>query len=161
MAKLGAARSRIGQQGRTRSGLGLPAALVASLTGRLPRGVAGGALECLKPDTAPATEIGTGARCLSMTQNSEPTDTDRPSPRADVLPANIDDPRFADHARSDRHPEWTTGSALAADLTEPVDEARTMLTSPEGALALVESGVQAVLEALGSLLPALLSHWGQ
>ena len=96
-----------------------------------------------------------------MTQNSEPTDTDRPSPRADILPANIDDPRFADHARSDRHPEWTTGSALAAGLTEPVDEARTMLTSPEGALALVESGVQAVLEALGSLLPALLSHWGQ
>ena len=36
MAKLGAARSRIGQQGRTQSGLGLPAALVASLTGHFP-----------------------------------------------------------------------------------------------------------------------------
>ena len=96
-----------------------------------------------------------------MTQNSELTGSNSSWPGAGVPPANIDDPRFADHTRSDRHAEWTTGSALAADLTEPVDEARTMLTSPEGALALVESGVQAVLEALGSLLPALLSHWSQ
>ena len=95
-----------------------------------------------------------------MAQNSEPTDTDRSSPQAGILPANIDDPRFADHTRSDRHAEWTTASALAADLTEPVNETRTLLTSPEGVLALVESGVQAVLEALGSLLSTLLSHWG-
>jgi len=95
-----------------------------------------------------------------MAQNSEPTHTDRPSPRAGLLRANLDDPRFANHARSDRHAEWTTGSALAADLTEPVDETSTLLTSPEGVLALVGSSVQVVLEALGSLLPALLSHWG-
>ena len=96
-----------------------------------------------------------------MTQSSELAGSNSSSPRAGILPANTDDPRFADHARSDRHAEWTTGSALAADLAEPVDEARTMLTSPEGVLALVESGVQAVLEALGSLLPALLGHWRQ
>jgi hypothetical protein len=95
-----------------------------------------------------------------MTQNSELTCSNSSSPRAGILPANTDDPRFADHARADRHAEWTTGSALAADLAKPVDEARTMFTTPEGVLALVESGVQAVLEALGSLLPALLSHWG-
>jgi hypothetical protein len=106
-------------------------------------------------------ESRTGARCLSMAQNSELTGSNSSPPQAGVLPANIDDPRFADHARSDRHAEWTTGSALAADLAEPVDETRTMLTSPEGVLALVESGVQAVLEAPGSLLPTLLSHWGQ
>ena len=94
-----------------------------------------------------------------MAQNSEPTDTDRSSPQAGVLPANLDDPRVADHARSARHAEWTTGGALAGDLTEPVDETRTFFTSPEGVLALVEAGVQAVLEALGSLLSPLLSHW--
>ena len=96
-----------------------------------------------------------------MAQNSESKRSDRSSPQAGVLPANIDDPRFADHARSARHAEWATGGALAADLTEPVDETRTLLTSPEGVLALVESGVHVVLEALGSLLSTLLSHWGQ
>jgi len=85
-----------------------------------------------------------------MTQNSELAGTNSASPQAGVLPANLDDPRFADHARSDRRAEWTTGSALAADLTEPVDETSTLLTSPEGVLALVESGVQVVLEALGA-----------
>ena len=96
-----------------------------------------------------------------MAQNSEPTDTDRSSPQAGVLPANLDDPRFADHTRSAEPVEWTTGGALAADLTEPVDETGTLLTSPEGVLALVEAGVHVVLEALGSLLSTLLSHWGQ
>jgi hypothetical protein len=95
-----------------------------------------------------------------MAQNSELTGSNSSLPYAGILPANTDDPRFADHTRSDRHAEWTTGSALAADLAEPVDETRTMLTTPEGVLALVESGVQAVLEALGPLLPALFSHWG-
>jgi hypothetical protein len=96
-----------------------------------------------------------------MAPNSELTGSHSSSPRPGILPANIDAPRFADHTRSERHAEWTTGRAVAAELTEPVDETQTLLTSPEGVLALVESGVQAVLEGLGWLLPALLSHWGQ
>ena len=96
-----------------------------------------------------------------MTQNSQLAGSNSSPPQAGVLPANLDDPRFADHTGSDRHAEWATGSALAAGLTEPVDETTTLLTSPEGVLALVGSGVQAVLEALGSLLSTLLSHWGQ
>ena len=80
---------------------------------------------------------------------------------AGILLSNTDDPRFGPglDARPDRHAAWTARSALAAGLTEPVDETRTFFTSPEGVLALVESGVQAVLEALGSLLSTLLSHW--
>jgi hypothetical protein len=95
-----------------------------------------------------------------MAHNSAPTGTGHSSPQTGILPANIDDPRFAEPTRSDRHAEWTAGSAVVADLTEPVDETRRFLTSPEGVLALVESGVQVVLETLGSLLTTLLSHWG-
>jgi hypothetical protein len=71
-----------------------------------------------------------------MVQNSASTASDHPVPHAGILPANLDDPRFADHTRSDWHAQWTTGSAFAADLTEPVDETRAFLTSPEGVLAL-------------------------
>ena len=77
-----------------------------------------------------------------------------------VLPANLDDPRFANDPGSDQHAELTTGSALVADLMEPLDETRTIASSLAGIAALLESGLQVVLEALGSLLSTLLSHWG-
>jgi hypothetical protein len=95
-----------------------------------------------------------------MVQNSESKHSDRPSPQAGILPANLDDPRFADQTRSAEPVEWAAGSACVADLMEPVDEARTAATSPVGIAALVESGLQLVLEALGSLLSTVLSHWG-
>jgi hypothetical protein len=129
---------------------------------RLPvrRGVASGASECLTRRQPPASKMCTGVRCLSMDQNSELAGSNSSSPHTDVLPANVDDPRFADHARSDRHAEWTTASALAATATEPVDEAGTFLTSPAGVLALMQFGVRVVLEALGSLLSTLLTRSG-
>ena len=95
-----------------------------------------------------------------MVQNSESKHSDRPSPHPGILPANLDDPRFADQTRSAEPVEWAAGSACVADLMEPVDEARTAATSPVGIAALVESGLQLVLEALGSLLSTVLSHWG-
>jgi hypothetical protein len=93
-----------------------------------------------------------------MAHNSAPRDGDRAPINPGVLPANTDDPRFADDhgPRAARPAEWTTGGALAADLLAPLDEARTITTSRAGLAALVEAGMQAMVEALGTLL----SHWG-
>lgn len=106
-------------------------------------------------------ESGPSARCLSMAQPSEPPDAAPTALTPGVLPANVDDPRFTSAPSSDRHAEWTTGSTLTAELMEPLDEARTIATSPAGLAALVEAGLQLVLEVLGSLLSTGLSHWGR
>ena len=86
---------------------------------------------------------------------------DAPLPRRDtdsvapgVLPSNRDDPRFAAaEPTADPPAHWTRGSALQAELLEPLDEARTALTSPAGLAA-------ACLNALGWLLRALVERYG-
>jgi hypothetical protein len=88
-------------------------------------------------------------------------DHDAPPPRRaessvapGVLPSNRDDPRFAAADSGAAPPAaWTTGSALQAELLEPLDEARTALTSPVGL-------VELALKALVWLVRALLEHHG-
>jgi len=89
-----------------------------------------------------------------MAQHAAPRDGDPASINPGVLPANTDDPRFTDDhdPRAAPPSAWTAGSALAADLTEPLDEARTLVTSPVGLAALVEAGVQIAVDVLGALL---------
>lgn len=83
------------------------------------------------------------------------------STRTGVLRANTDDPRFTNDVAAEpaRRADWTGTSAIVADLTEPLDTAGAMVNSPVGVLVLVESALEAVFEALGSLVGNLLSHW--
>jgi hypothetical protein len=68
-----------------------------------------------------------------------------------ILRSNVDDLRFTDTAHEpDKRAEWSAASSVAADLPEQHEVAGGI--GEAGLYALVESGLQAALEAVGSLL---------
>ena len=96
-----------------------------------------------------------------MGQDPTSAATERGSETAAILPANTDDPQFRTDVVSgpDGTAEWTGSSALAADVTDPIDGAIATARSPAGLLAVVDSMMQAIGGFISSVMSQLFSHW--
>jgi hypothetical protein len=79
---------------------------------------------------------------------------------ASVLQSNVDDPRFAPTSEKTNTPaEWNAGSALKANLTEPVDTMESVASDPRLWLfGILEAALSAIGEFLGYLLQGLAHH---
>ncbi len=80
-----------------------------------------------------------------------------------ILRANTDDPRFGDSADPEpvRKQSWTAATAIVSDATDPLDGLTGTAQSRVGALAFVESFVNAALDAVGQLLSELAGHFSR
>jgi hypothetical protein len=91
-----------------------------------------------------------------MTDGSPATDT-APVPKA-ILPANVDDPRFAGTRDAGSGAPWTPGDAVIAEVTEPLDATATVFGSRLGLMWLAESALDTLFAVLGSALGRLLAR---
>jgi hypothetical protein len=73
-----------------------------------------------------------------------------------VLPSNVEDARFRAEpgASGGGQAEWTAGSALRAEATQPMDDVFAAASTPDGLFGLACCG----LDLLGALIDALARY---